>query len=227
MCWLVLLVTLHLALCSSSLLSMSVAIPQVQFLDRLFRLPMKPVAIPRVQLLDKVLFPLLFRLVLLVIQRRKRWRFRSCRFSTSSFRFLSWCRGRFPWSFSGPRCSCIMAGMDQKDFRALLPCRSHARCVQRQVPLVLETVQAHFLDKVVCYVWCRGPDSAAHCLAVPQLQFITVVDTPYAQWQFPMVLFVQKTIEIPQFVFGGRCPCLQVFHRAVVDRQFRLTVAAR
>ena len=32
-----------------------------------------------------------------------------------------------------------------------------------------------------------------------------------AQWQFPMVLFVQKTIEFPQFVFGGRCPCLQVF----------------
>ena len=80
MCWLVLLVTLHLALCSSSLLSMSVAIPQVQFLDRLFRLPMKPVAFPRVQLLDKVLFPFLFRLVLLVIQRRKLWRFRSCRF---------------------------------------------------------------------------------------------------------------------------------------------------
>ena len=42
MCWLVLLVTLHLALCSSSLLSMSVAIPQVQFLDRLFCLSMKP-----------------------------------------------------------------------------------------------------------------------------------------------------------------------------------------
>ena len=49
MCWLVLLVTLHLALCSSSLLSMFVAIPQVQFLDRLFRLPIKPVAFPRVQ----------------------------------------------------------------------------------------------------------------------------------------------------------------------------------
>ena len=41
-----------------------------------------------------------------------------------------------------------MAGMDHKDFRALLPCRSHARCVQRQVPLVLETVQAQFSDKV-------------------------------------------------------------------------------
>ena len=53
-----------------------------------------------------------------------------------------------------------------------------------------------------------------HCLAVPQLQFITVVDTPFrCAGQFPMVLFAQKTIEIPQFVFGGRCPCLQVFHR--------------
>ena len=123
-----------------------------------------------------------------------------------------------------------MAGMDHKDFRALLPCRSHARCVQRQVPLVLETVQAQFLDKVararvvirhvpmvpetvqaqfldkvVCYVWCHGPDSAVHCLAVPQLQFITVVDTPYALWQFPMVLFAQKTIEIPQFVLVVDC----------------------
>ena len=97
MCWLVLLVTLHLALCSSSLLSMSVAVPQVQFLDKVF-------------------FPFLFRLVLLVIRCRKLWRFRSCRLSTSSFRFLSWCRGRFPWSFSGPRCSCINAGMDHKEF---------------------------------------------------------------------------------------------------------------
>ena len=32
--------------------------------------------------------------------------------------------------------------------RAFLPRRSHARCVQRQVPLVLETVQAQFSDKV-------------------------------------------------------------------------------
>ena len=34
-----------------------------------------------------------------------------------------------------------------------------------------------------------------------------------AQWQFPMVQTFQLIIEIPQFVFGGRCPCLQVFHR--------------
>ena len=33
-------------------------------------------------------------------------------------------------------------------FRTLIPRRSHARCVQRQVPLVLETVQAQFSDKV-------------------------------------------------------------------------------
>ena len=36
---------------------MSVAIPQVQFLDRLLRLLMKPVAIPQVQFLVKVIFP--------------------------------------------------------------------------------------------------------------------------------------------------------------------------
>ena len=29
---------------------------------------------------------------------------------------------------------------------------------------------------LLCYVWCLGPDSAV--LAVPQLQFITVVVTP-------------------------------------------------
>ena len=54
MCWLVFLVTIHLALCSSSLLSTSVAFPQVQFLCRLFCLPMKPVAFPQVQFIDKV-----------------------------------------------------------------------------------------------------------------------------------------------------------------------------
>ena len=32
-----------------------------------------------------------------------------------------------------------------------------------------------------------------------------------AQWQFPMVQTIQQIIEIPlSFVFGGRCPCLQV-----------------
>ena len=41
---------------------------------------------------------------------------------------------------------------------------------------------------LVCYEWRHGPDSAEHCLAIPQLQFITVVDTPFdAQWQFPTV----------------------------------------
>ena len=54
--------------------------------------------------------------------------------------------------------------------------------------------QVQFLDKVfympvVCHVWCHGPDSAVHCLAVPEVQFITRRSTlPFdAQWQFPMV----------------------------------------
>ena len=50
---------------------MSVVIPQVQFLDRLLRLLMKPVAIPRVQFFYKVICPSLLRLVPLVRQRRK------------------------------------------------------------------------------------------------------------------------------------------------------------
>ena len=54
MCWL-LLVTLHLELCSST--SISVAIPQVQFVVRLLRLLLKPVAIPQVQSLVKVYMP--------------------------------------------------------------------------------------------------------------------------------------------------------------------------
>ena len=31
---------------------------------------------------------------------------------------------------------------------------------------------------LVCSEWCPGPDSAVHCLAVPQLQFITVISSP-------------------------------------------------
>ena len=68
---------------------------------------------------------------------------------------------------------------------------------------------------LLCYVWCHGPDSAVHCLAVPQLQFITVVDTPcryaVAVPHGPVCSDFHR--DSPQFVFGGRCPCLQVFHR--------------
>ena len=53
MCWLVLLVAMHLELCSST--SMFVAIPQVQFLNSLLCLLLKPVAIPQVQSLVKVI----------------------------------------------------------------------------------------------------------------------------------------------------------------------------
>ena len=203
MCWLVLLVTLHLALCSSSLLSMSVAIPQVQFLDRLFCLLMKPVAFPQVQLMDKVLCPLLFRLVLLVKQRRKLRIYRSCCSSTCSFWFLSWCRGRFPWSSSSPRCFASWPVWTRRN------CPAFARLgllgfddVPRAVLLLLsqaqdarhhgwhgpqDSVEVHRCSSwtrsstcpLLCYVWCYGPDSAVHCLAVPQLQFITVVDTPF------------------------------------------------
>ena len=47
---------------------------------------------------------------------------------------------------------------------------------------------------------------------IPQLQFITVVDICFvAQRQFFLVQTTQLTIEISlSFVFGGRCPCLQV-----------------
>ena len=58
-----------------------------------------------------------------------------------------------------------------RNFRALLPCRSHARCVQRQVPLVLETVQAQFSDvlpvPVLCYDTC--PWCSRQCRRSPQL----------------------------------------------------------
>ena len=49
---------------------------------------------------------------------------------------------------------------------------------------------------------------------IPQLQSVQVVDTSFvAQRQILMVQTIQLIIEIPQFVFGGRCPCLLVFHR--------------
>ena len=46
-------------------------------------------------------------------------------------------------------------------------------------------------------VWCLCGCSSSRSSTLP-------VDT---QWQFSMVLFVQKTIDVPQFVFGGLCPC--------------------
>ena len=58
----------------------------------------------------------------------------------------------------------IMAGMDQKNSLEVHRCSSWTRF--STCPLL-------------CYVWCHGPDSAVHCLAVPQLLFITVVDTPF------------------------------------------------
>ena len=73
---------------------------------------------------------------------------------------------------------------------------------------------------LLCYVWCLGPDSAV--LAVPQLQFITVVSLPVVtQMQIPMVLAVQMTIEITQsqlfdnvayvlVVHVGQVPLVQV-----------------
>ena len=55
----------------------------------------------------------------------------------------------------------------------------------------------------------------------PQLQSIQVVDISFvAQRQFPMVQTIQQTIELSlSFVFGGRCPCLQVHFPVVVQRQ--------
>ena len=72
-------------------------------------------------------------------------------------------------------------------FRALLPRRSHARCVQRQVPLVLETVQAQFSDKVA-----RARVVLRHVPMVPervQAQFSdTVARARFVQRHVPMVL---------------------------------------
>ena len=60
--------------------------------------------------------------------------------------------------------------------------------------------------RVVQFLWWQKT------AVIPQLQFITVVDIYFvAQRQFPLVQTTQLTIEISlSFVFGGRCPCLQV-----------------
>ena len=75
---------------------------------------------------------------------------------------------------------------------------------------------------LVCYEWRHGPDSAENCLAIPQVQLIiTVVDIFFVtQRQFSLVQIIQLTIEISlSFVFGGRCPSLQVLFSVVVLRQ--------
>ena len=79
-----------------------------------------------------------------------------------------------------------------------------------------------FTCPLVCYEWRHGPDSAENCLAIPQVQLIiTVVDIFFVtQRQFSLIQTIQLTIEISlSFVFGGRCPCLQVPFSVVVLRQ--------
>ena len=67
---------------------------------------------------------------------------------------LSWCRGRVPWSWcSADHCNSPVAALGQGDRwpccagRAFFSCRSHARCVQRQVPGNVS--QLKFINKVV------------------------------------------------------------------------------
>ena len=47
-----------------------------------------------------------------------------------------------------------------------------------RAPYIWRSCSVSWCCLLLCYVWRHGPDSAVHCLAVPQLQFITVVDTP-------------------------------------------------
>ena len=79
-----------------------------------------------------------------------------------------------------------------------------------------------FTCSLVCYEWRHGPDSAENCLAIPQVQLIiTVADIFFVtQRQFPLVQTIRLDVEISlSFVFGGRCPCLQVHFSVVVLRQ--------
>ena len=199
---------------------------------------MKPVAFPQVQLMDKVLCPLLFRLVLLVKQRRKLRSFRGCCFSTSSFRFLLWCRGRFPWSSSGPRCFASWPVWTRRNCSAfarlgllgltmsLALCSSC--CLRPKLPVIMAGMDPRTVWRFTGAVLGQGFLHAHWCaqsgVMVQTVQYTiwrfrsfssSRSSTPPidAQWQFPMVLTFQLIIEIPQFVFGGRCPCLQVFHR--------------
>ena len=93
---------------------------------------------------------------------RKLWSLRSCSPSLSSTS-LSWRTGRFPWSLSFSSCSTlircstfvvqvqqvrVLAARTQSSSHSyspfLGPGRSHARCVQRQLPMV--DVLMHFID---------------------------------------------------------------------------------
>ena len=123
---------------------------------------------------------------------------------------------------SGPRMLCIMAGMDQKDIHAatlwprssptmsvacfgvvlLVGCTS--LCVLRLSagpPYVCIMVG---MDQCAISFWhvngIRGPDSE-NCLEVCSCCSSKVVDNPvFMRRLIPVVLLVQKTIEIPQFV---------------------------
>ena len=69
----------------------------------------------------------------------KLWSLRSCSPSLSSTS-LSWCTGRFPWSLSFSCCSKYLTRWSTLVVQVSL----HARCVQRQMPMV--DVLMQFID---------------------------------------------------------------------------------
>ena len=109
MCWLVLLVTIHLELCSSTL--MSVAIPQVQFLDRVI-----------------CLFGVFGQTA------QKTVDFFAAVFHRWSSTFRSWCRGRFLWLYCSvdkeiPQLQFLYEVIDAPVVQVVfLPAVAHDRC---------------------------------------------------------------------------------------------------
>ena len=170
MCWLVLLVTIYLELCSS--MSISVAIPQEQFLDRLLRL--KPVAIPQVQSLVKVYMPVVVSgadgqtvqntrgdstgaVLGQVVHARFcvwcRWpdSAQNCGFSAAAFHRLSstsrsWCTRRFPWSCCSADHGVPTVAFLVRGDRCPWYAGRAGTSLQRHVPSTLQ-----FINKVVIF----------------------------------------------------------------------------
>ena len=197
--WLVLLVTIHVVLC--------------------FRLLSIPVAIPQVQFLVKVICPLLSCLMLLVRQRRKLWLFRSCISSTVidiPFRSAE-ADPHGPDYSADHRDSPVGVLLQMVDVPVVRACRVSGAAVEKafvlpqlqlveKLPPVVQTA-SNCRNSAVAVLsgrrhFLHGAEADSHGpvgpQSFPQWRVDTVVDVPvYRSCRFFVAVCV-KTVETPQ-----------------------------